>query len=209
MAQMDTAAVREAYRKWAAFYDNSFGSVSIWARRRAVARVNALAGTEVLEVGVGTGLALPSYRKDKRITGIDLSREMLDRAEERVKRQGLTNVAALIEMDAEAMRFPDDSFDIVVAMFVASVVPNPKRLLAEMKRVARPGGHVLFINHFAAKGGLRLMVENAMAPASHALGWHPDFPMEALLTPEEIATADMQDAPPFGIFTLVQLMQGT
>jgi phosphatidylethanolamine/phosphatidyl-N-methylethanolamine N-methyltransferase len=202
---LDADAVRTAYRRWAKFYDSSFGGVSATARRRAVAAVNALPGTRVLEVGVGTGLALPRYQRDKRITGIDLSAEMLARARERVAAKGLSHVEALLEMDAEATSFADASFDIAVAMFVASVVPHPRALMSEMRRVVRPGGDILFINHFAAESGPRWWAEWALAPASHALGWHPDFAFETLLTPEERASATITPAPPFGLFTLVHL----
>ena len=172
---LDAADVRDAYRRWAAVYDISFGGISAMGRRRAVAEANASPGGRVLEVGVGTGLALPAYAPSKRVTGIDLSREMLAKARERVAEQGLSNVEALLEMDAESTSFPDASFDIAVAMFVASVVPNPRRLLAELRRVIKPGGHILFINHFAAERGPRWWVEWALAPASRRLGWHPDF----------------------------------
>ena len=115
-----------------------FGGVSAPGRRRAVSAVNALAGQDVLEVGVGTGLALPHYLPSKRVTGIDLSTDMLERARSRVQREHLANVVALQEGDAEATGFADDQFDIAVAMFVASVVPNPRRLLTEMRRVVKP-----------------------------------------------------------------------
>jgi phosphatidylethanolamine/phosphatidyl-N-methylethanolamine N-methyltransferase len=204
-AALDADAVRAAYRRWAGVYDSLFGAISAAARKRAIAAVNASPGQDVLEVGVGTGLALPHYVPGKRVTGIDLSAEMLDRARIRVARLGLTNVQSLQEQDAEATGFSDNQFDIAVAMFVASVVPNPRRLLAEMRRVVRPGGQLLFVNHFAAAGGVRLAIERAMAPASHALGWHPDFKTEALLPPEDLARATMAPMPPFGLFTLVRL----
>jgi phosphatidylethanolamine/phosphatidyl-N-methylethanolamine N-methyltransferase len=204
---LDADAVRDAYRRWAGIYDVAFGGVSAIARRRAVALANCQPGTRVLEVGVGTGLALPRYLPEKRITGIDLSAEMLAGARKRVAERRLRNVEALHEMDAEATDFADASFDIAVAMFVASVVPNPPRLLAEMRRVVRPGGAILFVNHFAAKAGPRWWVERAMAPASRALGWHPDFAMEALFSPADRAQAEAEalPVPPFGIFTLVRL----
>ena len=205
VASLDADAVRAAYRRWAAIYDTVFGGVSAWGRRRAVAEVNRLPGTRVLEVGVGTGLALPHYRSEMRITGIDLSAEMLDRARTRVAREHLSNVTGLLEMDAEATNFTAGSFDIAVAMFVASVVPNPRRLLAEMRRVVRPGGHILFVNHFAAEGGPRWWAERALAPASRKLGWHPDFALEALLPSEDRASAKVRPVPPFGLFTLVRL----
>ena len=204
-AALDAESVRSAYRRWALVYDMVFGGVSASGRRRAVDAVNALPGRDVLEVGVGTGLALPHYMPDKRVTGIDLSAEMLDRARRRVKREALGNVAALKELDAEATGFPDDQFDIAVAMFVASVVPNPRRLLAEMRRVVKPGGTLLFVNHFAATGGPRLAIERAMAPAGRKLGWHPDFKTEALLPPEDMVRAVCVTVPPLGLFTLVRL----
>jgi phosphatidylethanolamine/phosphatidyl-N-methylethanolamine N-methyltransferase len=186
-------------------YDAVFGGISAMGRRRAAQAVNRLPGRLVLEVGVGTGLALPHYRADKRITGIDLSAEMLARARERVTGLGLENVDALREMDAEATDFSDGGFDIAVAMFVASVVPHPRRLLGEMRRVVRPGGHILFVNHFAARSGPRWWVEWAMAPASRALGWHPDFGMDNLFTPEEAARIETEPVPPLGFFTLVRM----
>ena len=205
VAALDTASIQDAYRRWAGVYDTVFGGVSSVGRKQAVAEVNSLPGRDVLEVGVGTGLALPSYNADKRITGIDLSREMLDQARRKVRELGLRNVEDLLEMDAEATEFPDASFDIAVAMFVASVVPHPRALLAEMRRVVRPGGKILFVNHFAADRGPRWWVERAMAPASRALGWHPDFAMAALLEPEDMRLIKSRAVPPFGIFTLVTL----
>ena len=202
---LDAAAVRAAYRRWAVVYDASFGGISAWGRRAAVDAVNDLPGRRVLEVGVGTGLALPRYSPDKRVVAIDLSPEMLDRARARVAALRLPTVEALLEMDAEATSFPDASFDIAVAMFVASVVPHPRRLLAEMRRVVRPGGRILFVNHFAAEQGLRWWAERALAPASRALGWHPDFRFEALLPPADLREAGRRPLRPFGLFTLVEL----
>jgi phosphatidylethanolamine/phosphatidyl-N-methylethanolamine N-methyltransferase len=205
VASLDQASIVEAYRRWAGVYDTVFGGISSNGRLRAVSLVNRLAGRDVLEVGVGTGLALPHYREEKRVTGIDLSKDMLRKARERVREDSLTNVQALHEMDAEATSFDDHSFDIAVGMFVASVVPNPRRLLAEMRRLVRPGGDILLINHFAAAKGPRWWLERAMAPASRALGWHPDFNMDAIFGADDLARIEMDSVRPFGIFTLVRL----
>jgi phosphatidylethanolamine/phosphatidyl-N-methylethanolamine N-methyltransferase len=205
ISALDSASIVEAYRRWAGVYDTVFGGVSSKGRIRAVSTVNRLPGRDVLEVGVGTGLALPYYNRDKRITGIDLSKEMLRKARERTRRDGLTHVQALREMDAEATDFADASFDTAVAMFVASVVPNPKRLLAEMRRLVRPGGNILIINHFAAAKGPRWWLERAMAPASRRLGWHPDFAMDGIFSPEDLTRIEAESIPPFGLFTLVRL----
>ena len=202
---LDAEAVVAAYQRWAGVYDAVFGGVSGFGRMRAVRAVNELPGHRVLEVGVGTGLALPHYRPEKRITGIDLSAAMLARARRRVAAKRLAQVDALLEMDAEATSFDAASFDVAVAMFVASVVPHPRRLLAELKRIVRPGGHILFVNHFLAERGVRLAVERAMASASRSLGWHPDFAMESLLPTHDMRRARIEPVPPFGLFTLVTL----
>jgi phosphatidylethanolamine/phosphatidyl-N-methylethanolamine N-methyltransferase len=204
-AALDAESVRDAYRRWAGVYDALFGGVSSPGRRRAVATVNRLPGNRVLEVGVGTGLALPRYRREKNVTGIDLSREMLLKARERVEQEQLSHVDGLLEMDAESMAFANGSFDIAVAMFTASVVPDAKRLLAEMQRVVRPGGHLLFVNHFAAEGGPRWWVERTMAPLSRVLGWHPDFAFSDLFDSRAIEVEAIQPCPPAGLFTLVHL----
>jgi phosphatidylethanolamine/phosphatidyl-N-methylethanolamine N-methyltransferase len=204
-AALDAASVRDAYRRWAGVYDAVFGGVSAFGRRRAVAAVNRLPGNRVLEVGVGTGLALPRYRTDKRVVGIDLSREMLKKADERVRGEKLAHVEGLLEMDAESMAFCDGAFDIAVAMFTASVVPDAKKLFAEMRRVVRPGGHLLFVNHFAAEAGPRWWVERAMSPLSRVLGWHPDFALTDLLDPATVQIDAIEPCQPGGLFTLVQV----
>ena len=205
MTKLDAEAVRTAYRRQAQFYDAAFGRISRPARTRTIEIINGLPGTRVLEVGVGTGLALPMYDCGKRVTGIDLSRDMLDRARQRVEADRLTQVEALLEQDAEATSFADGSFDIAASMFVASVVPHPKRLLAELRRVVRPGGHILFVNHFVAAGGLRRRVELAMAPLSHKLGWHPDFSIADLFGTDHPDGTVFEPTPPGGLFTLVHV----
>jgi phosphatidylethanolamine/phosphatidyl-N-methylethanolamine N-methyltransferase len=204
-APMDVHAVRKAYHRWAGMYDFGFGMISRVARREAVAAVNRSAGENVLEVGVGTGLALPLYGGDKRVTGIDLSAPMLELARERVADAGLRNIEALLEMDAQATSFADGQFDIAVAMFVASVVPNPRSLVAELRRVVKPGGKILFVNHFAVERGPVWWVERALAPASSILGWHPDFRLGHMFAETDLTSATVKPMWPFGLFRLIQI----
>jgi phosphatidylethanolamine/phosphatidyl-N-methylethanolamine N-methyltransferase len=207
-ASLDAASVRNAYRRWAGVYDLVFGGVSAFGRRSAVAAVNRLsqtAGRRVLEVGVGTGLALPHYRPELEVVGIDLSREMLLKAQERVQEERLVAVHGLLEMDAEATAFADGAFDIAVAMFTASVVPDARKLFSEMSRVVRPGGHLLFVNHFAADDGLRWWVERTTAPLARVLGWHPDFRLSDLLDREGTVIERVETCPPLSLFTLVEV----
>lgn len=205
---IDAESVRETYRRWAGIYDAVFGGVTSYGRRRAVAAINRLPPGRVLEVGVGTGLALPLYRPDKQVVGIDLSRHMLEKAHARVARERLANVQGLLEMDAERMAFADGAFDIAVAMFTASVVPDARRLFAEMSRVVRPGGHLLFVNHFAAEAGPRWWVERTMAPLARRLGWHPDFALRDMIDPGTVSAEDLVPCPPAGLFTLLTLRNG-
>jgi phosphatidylethanolamine/phosphatidyl-N-methylethanolamine N-methyltransferase len=204
-APMDAHAVRKAYRRWAGIYDFGFGLISTVARREAVAAVNRTPGASVLEVGVGTGLALPMYASGKRVTGIDLSAPMLLQARERADDLGLRNIEALLEMDAQATTFTDAKFDIAVAMFVASVVPNPRALVAELKRVVKPGGTILFVNHFAVERGPVWWVERAMAPASSLLGWHPDFRIGHMFADTDLTCATVKPMWPLGLFRLIEM----
>jgi len=202
---MDANAVRVAYRRWAGIYDFGFGLISKVARQAAVAAVNQAPGEKVLEVGVGTGLALPLYAPEKRVTGVDLSAEMLVQARLRAVDLGLRNIDALLEMDAQKTSFVDGQFDIAVAMFVASVVPDPRALVAELKRVVKPGGTILFVNHFAAERGPVWWVERAMAPASALLGWHPDFHLGHMFADTDLKTAEIKSMWPMGLFRLIRL----
>jgi phosphatidylethanolamine/phosphatidyl-N-methylethanolamine N-methyltransferase len=116
-----------------------------------------------------------------RVTGIDLSREMLDKARARVARRNLTHVDALLEMDAEAMSFADASFDKVVAMYVVSVVERPARLLEELHRVCKPDGEIFLVNHVRSDNPLVGSIEKGLARFSDKLGFHPDFELADML----------------------------
>lgn len=198
---IDLSAVKQAYRRHSHYYDAVFGRLLHKGRMAAVEKANGLPGTTVLEVGVGTGISLPHFARDKRIVGIDISPEMLKKARRRAR--GLSNVAALLEMDAEQLAFADDSFEIVVAMYVASVVPNPPKLMGELQRVCAPGGHILIVNHSTRTGGLRGSAERRLAPLASMLGWRPDFALEPFLASGTARIVEWRDLKPFGLFTLV------
>lgn len=202
---MDIASVRAAYRRYAKVYDLVFGGVFAFGRRRALSLVNRRRGQRVLEVGVGTGLSLSGHRSDNRIVGIDISPEMLAIARRRVERQHLSHIEALLEMDAEQLEFPDASFDVVVAMFVMTVVPDPKRVMAELKRVCKPGGHIFVVNHFASEtAGPLLAVERVLARFSRQIGWRPDVTVDALLDAAQIEVKAIHKIHPLGLFRLLE-----
>jgi phosphatidylethanolamine/phosphatidyl-N-methylethanolamine N-methyltransferase len=178
---MQIEAVKTAYRRYARIYDAVFGPVLQPGRRALLEALNLKPGDRVLEVGVGTGLSLPLYPASVRITGIDVSREMLEKARERVARRRLGNVEALLEMDAEEMTLPSASFDKVVAMYVVSVVARPARLLEELHRVCRPDGEIFIVNHFRSENRFIGAVEKALAGFSPQLGFRPDFDLREVL----------------------------
>ena len=181
---MQIESVKAAYRRYAAVYDAVFGPVLQAGRKAVVQALGLRPGDRVLEVGVGTGLSLPLYPRDVRITGIDVSREMLEKARRRVARRRLGHVDALLEMDAERMTFPEASFDKVVAMYVVSVVERPAKLLEELHRVCRPHGEIYLVNHVRSDNRFIAAVEKGLARFSDKLGFHPDFELRDMVGDE-------------------------
>jgi phosphatidylethanolamine/phosphatidyl-N-methylethanolamine N-methyltransferase len=169
-----------------------------------VRALNLQPGDAVLEVGVGTGLSLPLYPSFVRVTGIDVSREMLDRSRQRVVRQELSQVSATLEMDAQAMSFADSHFDKVVAMYVVSVVPDPLRLLAEMRRVCKPGGDILIVNHFRSPNPLLGGMESMLAPLSRLAGFRPDLELEPLLAAAGLEVVEIRSTNLFGYWKMIR-----
>jgi phosphatidylethanolamine/phosphatidyl-N-methylethanolamine N-methyltransferase len=200
---MDEDAVRNVYRRWAPVYDSTFGKVAAEGRKHAVELINQKSG-RVLEVGVGTGLSLPAYKRSLEIVGIDLSPEMLEKAHERVDDENLRNVTGLHEMDASDLKFPDASFDIVVAMYVMTVVPEPDKVMRELCRVCRPGGEVMLVNHFSQDDGVRGWIERRMAPFADKLGWHPLFDVDRVMICNELQLVEKRALKPMGIFTMMR-----
>lgn len=200
---MQIDAIQKTYRRWAPVYDLTFGRITQGGRILAAEHVNAQGGV-VLEVGIGTGLALDYYAPDVRVTGIDLSAEMLREAEARARKRGLKNLAGLYEMDARQIAFPDASFDHVAAMHIMSVVPEPERVLDEMARVCRPGGSVLIANHFAGRAEGWTFAERMAAPLADLLGWHSDFAIERVLGHPKLRLEESRQVRPFGLMTFLR-----
>lgn len=202
-ATLTDSAVKNAYRRWAPIYDMIFGAPTHWGRVAATERANRIGGS-ILEAGVGTGLALPLYRRDAKVTGIDLSIPMLTRAADKVRRRKLDNVQCLAGMDAGKLAFADAAFDVVVAMFVITVVPDPDAVMDEIARVTKPGGTVIFVNHFKSEGGAWAPIEKAIKPVSETLGWNPTMPMSRIMGRRDLVLKEQIKIAPFRLFTLLR-----
>jgi phosphatidylethanolamine/phosphatidyl-N-methylethanolamine N-methyltransferase len=185
---MQIEAVKAAYRRYAAVYDAVFGPVLQPGRKAVMQALGLRPGDRVLEVGVGTGLSLPLYPREVKITGIDLSREMLEKARRRVERRRLANIEALVEMDAEKMSFPDASFDKIVAMYVLPVVENPHKLLQELHRVCRPDGEIFIVNHVRSDNRLIAAFEKGLARFSDTIGFRADFELRDMVSDADEVT---------------------
>jgi phosphatidylethanolamine/phosphatidyl-N-methylethanolamine N-methyltransferase len=206
-AELDNDTVAKAYARWAPVYDLVFGAVFDRGRKASIAAAERIGG-RILEVGVGTGLSLPEYAWTNRLTGVDLSAPMLRKARDRVAEHRLTNVDALAVMDAQHLGFEDDTFDVVVAQYVITVVPDPEATLDEFVRVVRPGGEIILVNHLGAETGLRATFESCFAPLARRLGWRPEFRWERLARWAEshggVDVIERRPMPPLGHFSLIR-----
>ncbi|CAK0740066.1 Phosphatidylethanolamine N-methyltransferase [Gammaproteobacteria bacterium] len=201
---MNLESIRSAYRRHSRYYDTVFGPILHPGRKLIVQALHLDSGERVLEVGVGTGLSLPLYPDTVRVTGIDISREMLDIARERVTQDQLTHVDALLEMDAEALHFPDASFDKVVAMYVVSVVPDPVQVVEEMRRVCKPGGELFIVNHFHSQRPIIREVEDLLAPLSKLAGFRPDMDLTEFLRSTDLDVIEKRRANLMGYWKILR-----
>ena len=207
---MDRDQVAEAYGRWAPVYDLVFGPVFRQGRRAAVRAAEAVGG-RVLEVGVGTGLSLDDYGRGTRVVGVDISEPMLEKARSRVKAHNLGRVEALEVMDAEHLIIPDASFDVVVAQYVVTAIPNPERALDEFARVVRPGGEIILTTRIGAETGLRGTLEKWLMPLTTKLGFRTEFPWRRYELWAErsgsVRLLERRALPPLGHFWLLRYLR--
>ena len=209
---LDKDAIAKAYGRWAPVYDLVFGPVFDRGRRAAVVAAERIGG-RILEAGVGTGLSLPEYSPKCRLVGIDISAPMLRKARERVRALRLSHVEGLAVMDAEHLALPDESFDVVVAQYVITAVPNPEATLNEFARVLKPGGEIVLLSRVGAEAGLRRTLEQWVAPTARRLGWRTEFAWARYVRWAEqthgIRLIERRSMPPLGHFSLIRFAKAT
>ena len=194
--------VERVYEKIASVYDYTFGPTLHPGRVEAIQKLGIRTGERVLEVGVGTGINAALYPRDCTVTGIDFSAKMLKKASKRIAHKGISNVR-LIEMDAADLKFADDTFDIVYAPYVISVVPDPVAVACEMRRVCRPGGRIVILNHFRSSNAVGAWMERIIAPGAKYLGFKSDLDLPAFLVQAGLAPVSIEKVNVPRIWSLV------
>jgi phosphatidylethanolamine/phosphatidyl-N-methylethanolamine N-methyltransferase len=177
---LEERQIRRAYDFYSPVYDFVFKKIFEPGRIAAIRLIGPPAGRRILEVGIGTGLNLPLYPRGIDLVGIDLSEGMLKKAQEKVEDLGMPNVILKV-MDASALDFGDDEFDATLATYVISAVPDPVAVLREMRRVTKPGGTIVILNHFRSENPVMRRVEDALAPVCAHLGWKTNLKLTPLL----------------------------
>jgi phosphatidylethanolamine/phosphatidyl-N-methylethanolamine N-methyltransferase len=185
VAAVENDFVENVYDKLAKVYDLFFGPTLHPGRLQAIERMNIQPGERVLEVGVGTGINLALYPREATVTGIDFSSSMLEKARERAARKNAAPVR-LLQMDAADIKFADDSFDIVYAPYLISVVPDPVKVAQEMRRVCRKGGRIIFLNHYLSPNPVLSRLERLISPFTIHIGFKSDLDLPAFLAQAEL-----------------------
>jgi phosphatidylethanolamine/phosphatidyl-N-methylethanolamine N-methyltransferase len=202
VADFDNSFVERVYDKLASLYDLTYGPLLHPGRLQAIKRMTINRNDSILEVGVGTGVNLSLYPRTGQVVGIDFSSGMLEKARERVARDRMDHVR-LLQMDAADLKFADHSFDIVYAPYLISVVPDPVKVAREMRRVCRPGGRIVFLNHFLSQNPAFSRVERAISPMTIHIGWRADLDLSALLAQAELKPISIEKVNVPRIWSLV------
>jgi phosphatidylethanolamine/phosphatidyl-N-methylethanolamine N-methyltransferase len=190
------------YYEFSHLYDRIFTRVFFPRIESTLRSLDMAPGAKILEVGVGTGLSLSAYPSHTDVVGIDLARDMLDRAQEKIDENGWTHIR-LETGDALNLSFPDGSFDFVTSFHVVSVVPDSARMMREIARVCRPGGIVVIINHFRSERRWLAQIVDRFDPMTRKLGWRTTLSFAELLSDVDLELVRRFKTSPSSLFTVV------
>jgi phosphatidylethanolamine/phosphatidyl-N-methylethanolamine N-methyltransferase len=207
MTHLHSQDVIETYRRYAPVYDKLFGAVLEPGRDALGHAVRRASPRKLLEVGVGTGLTLERYPAQTHVYGVDISEPMLALARERaaaLMREDDVRRIELAAMNAESLDFPDDSFDCVTLPYVLSATPQPARLVEEIRRVCRPDGDILILNHFSGSRFWWLM-ERSVKSIAAKTGFRSDFRFEDHILSHGWHVEDVRSVNLFGLSKLVAI----
>ena len=179
MAEIE-AHESKLYSEFAPLYDKVFGKIFYSRLEQVIENLGIPPGAKVLEVGAGTGTSFPAYPSHCAITGVDLAPDMLARARQKIQENGWSHLTVM-EMNALDLQFPDNHFDYVMAFHVVTVVPDPVRMVAEAKRVCKPGGTIVIVNHFTSERRLLGSLTQALDPVTRWLGWRTDLKLKPFI----------------------------
>jgi phosphatidylethanolamine/phosphatidyl-N-methylethanolamine N-methyltransferase len=180
---MKVAAILQTYKRYAKIYDVLFGKVLNDGRNKIVSFVEGIPHNNILEIGVGTGLLMMRYPSSSRITGVDISVDMLKVAEKRVQESGQDNRIELKCGSFEQMNeLSPNSYDCVSIPYVLSVTSTPVDMLEKALFCCKPSGYVVIVNHFSGAKGWAI-IERIAAPFADFLGFESKFDYETYIGP--------------------------
>jgi phosphatidylethanolamine/phosphatidyl-N-methylethanolamine N-methyltransferase len=190
------------YSEFSRFYDKIFERIFFPRIARVIASLHIPPGARVLEIGVGTGLSLSAYPTHCDVTGVDLAQDMLDQAADKIREHGWRHIT-LRQGDALNLDFPSDAFDYVTAFHVVSVVPDVARMMAEARRVCRPGGKLVIINHFRSERPLIGPLVDLADPVTRKLGWRTTLKLVDIIDGAPVSIEQKFKTSPRSLFTVV------
>lgn len=190
------------YAEFAPLYDKIFGKIFYSRLERVIEDLDIPPGAKILEVGAGTGTSFPAYPTHCEVTGIDLAPDMLARARQKIKENGWAHFKVM-EMNALSLDFPDNTFDYVMAFHVVTVVPDPIRMIAEAKRVCKPGGKIVIVNHFTSDVPVLGSMTEALDPLTKKLGWRTNLRLKPFIEAADLSVERAYKLSKTSLYTVV------
>ncbi len=201
MAEVE-AHESKLYAEFAPLYDKVFGKIFFARLRRVIEALDIPRGAKVLEVGAGTGTSFPAYPRHCEVTGIDLAPDMLSRAQDKILENDWSHISVM-EMNALDLEFPDNSFDYVMAFHVVTVVPDPIRMIQEAKRVCKPGGKIVIVNHFTSRFPLLGFFTEAIDPLTRRLGWSTKLRLKPFIEEADLKVETIYKLSKLSLYTVL------